>query len=122
MRKCQHARLKEFNKCTKALLRSDTCVFGLTACIGEDPRGRIARACDPVDGKVKTTIQQKCVLLGVSDLSAAFAGCDTDDAAQLAACLDALVKCRVCLALNQANALDRDCDEFDDGVVNGSCP
>ena len=48
--------------------------------------------------------------------------CDTNDAAQLAACLDALVKCQVCLALNQANALNRDCDDFDDGVVNGSCP
>jgi hypothetical protein len=36
-------------------------------------------------------------------------------------CIDTLVECQVCLALNEVDALNRDCDAFDDGVVNGSC-
>ncbi len=28
----------------------------------------------------------------------------------------------LCLALNAADNLDRSCDEFDDGLFNGSCP
>ncbi len=39
----------------------------------------------------------------------------------LATCLDRIVECQACLALNQAEALDRDCDWFDDGIANASC-
>ena len=40
----------------------------------------------------------------------------------LADCLDRLVECQVCLGLNSADGLHRDCDDFDDGLGNGSCP
>ena len=42
--------------------------------------------------------------------------------AELRACLDRLVECEVCLALNQVDEISRDCDELDDGMLNGSCP
>ena len=42
--------------------------------------------------------------------------------ADLGDCLDRLVECRVCLGLNAADALNRDCDDFDDGLTNGTCP
>ena len=54
--------------------------------------------------------------------STAFPGCGTSDPADLAACLDERVECRVCLTLNEADELNRDCDLFDDGAANASCP
>jgi hypothetical protein len=33
-----------------------------------------------------------------------------------------VVECQVCLGLNAADDLVRDCDAFDDGAVNGTCP
>ncbi len=55
------------------------------------------------------------------DLSTAFPGCATENAAELAICLDEVVECRVCLAVNQADDLSVDCELFDDGLVNASC-
>ena len=58
------------------------------------------------------------------EVQAAFPGECSGSAnlADLGDCLDRLVECRVCLGLNAADALSRYCDNFDDGVVNGSCP
>ena len=90
----------------------------LEACMLGDPRGKIAKACV---AKVSAQVQGQCVPESV-DLSSAFPGCDTDDPGELVVCLEQIVKCHVCLGLNAADALNRDCDEFDDGVLNGSCP
>jgi len=38
------------------------------------------------------------------------------------ACVDEQVECRVCQILNQNDGLSIDCDTFDDGQSNGSCP
>ncbi len=127
VKKCQDAKLKEFNKCKKLGLKSETTTgsLGLQGCMGQDPKGKIAKACDPTTGKIKRSIDKKC---GGVDFPGAFPevvaipGCGTNDPAILAACLDQIVECQVCLALNQADNLAQDCDEFDDGVVNGSCP
>ena len=56
-----------------------------------------------------------------TDLPEAFPGCDTNDPGELAACLDRLVECRFCGAVNVVDGLDRDCDLFDDAMANGSC-
>ena len=120
--KCRGGKLKEFNRCKRARLKNGTCAFGLVTCMGQDPKGRSSRACDPASGKIRTTIDKKCTGSGVSDLSAAFPGCGTDDPGQLAACLDVFIECSVCRGLNEADALDRDCDLFDDRELNSSCP
>lgn len=45
------------------------------------------------------------------------------DPNQLVSELDRTVECLACLALNEANALDRECDEVDDGDPNNNtCP
>jgi cysteine-rich repeat protein len=123
VRKCQDAKLKEFNRCTKEGLKDESIQssLDLQACMGVDPKGNIAKACDPVSGTIPSKIDKKCVGKGV-DLLGAFASCDTDDPGELATCLDQIVECQVCLALNEADALDRDCDDFDDEVANESCP
>lgn len=43
------------------------------------------------------------------------------DADELATCAVAVVQCRFCRSLNAFDALDVDCDEFDDGIANDSC-
>lgn len=123
VKKCQDAKLKEFNGCKKDGLKNESIqsFLDLQGCMGRDPKGKIAKACEPVSGTIRSKIDKKCVGKGV-DLLDAFASCDTDDPGELAICLDQIVECQVCLALNEADALDRDCDDFDDGVVNESCP
>lgn len=109
--KCIRARIQEFHRCAKTGLKDGSITAGpaLAECIEKDPRGRIAKACDPVVGRLATkTLAKICVAKGV-DLAEAFPRCDTGDAAELATCLDAAARRRVCLALNQADALERDC-------------
>ena len=89
--------------------------------MGLDLKEKIAKACDPVTGKLRKNITKKCVDKLV-DLSDAFPGCGTDVELDLAQCLDRAVECRVCVALNAADSLFVDCDLFDDGASNASCP
>ena len=122
--KCQKSKLKVFNRCKKTGLKKAVIrkSVDLEGCWGDDPRDVVARACDPVNGKLATRVLPKsCVSRGV-DLSSAFPGCSTDDSEDLAMCVDEIVECRVCVALNQADDLALDCELLDDGVENSSCP
>lgn len=117
--KCRSAHLKAFNKCKKDGLKSADNWFDepsdLKLCMGSDPKGKIAKTCNT---KLTDTITKKCPSPAV-DTDAAFPECAGRD---LVECLNESVRCRVCLALNEADAIDRDCDEFDDNASNGSCP
>ena len=119
-KKCQDAKLAEFNSCKKAGLKDATVHDALTLadCMGQDPKGKIAKACQT---KLKAKLDSKCA--ETLDL---FPGCNEPSAPsntqELADCLDRLVECRVCLGLNAADNLGRNCDQFDDGAFNGSCP
>jgi len=120
LKKCQDTKLKEFNACKKAGLK-DGSIFspaGLAACMGQDPKGKIIKACDT---KLSDTLGKKC---GSAVIATTFpGGCSgSDNLTILGQCLDRLVECRVCLGLNAADALNRNCDEFDDGLANASCP
>jgi cysteine-rich repeat protein len=124
--KCQDAKLKAFNRCKKNGLKGKVAPPGadlpfddrsdLALCMGYDPKGKIPKFCNT---KLAEKINEGCA--GV-DTVVAFPPCNTADRGQLRTCLDELVECQVCLALNAADDLVRDCDAFDDGAVNGSCP
>ncbi len=124
VKKCQDTKLAVFNKCKKDGLKGKP---GLTfveaadveACMGQDPKLKVDRACSPATGKIFKAIDKTCD--GVASLSATVAGCGSDDPAVVSACLNRLVECRVCLALNAVDGLSRDCDDFDDGLANLSC-
>ena len=90
----------------------------LEKCMGHDPKHKIEKACiTQLDDK----IDKSCAGL---DYATLFPGNCSGEAtlSDFERCVDRLVECRVCLALNQADGLNRDCDDFDDGMANGSCP
>ena len=132
--KCQDRKLKGFNKCKKSGMKANRRTSPLRvpdpndvpfdqpehfeACMGFDPRGRLDKLCNL---KLVERFNQRCASL---NLGALFAGdcVGTPTLPTLATCLEALVECRACTALNEADALARDCDLFDDGLANASCP
>jgi len=124
-KKCQQVKLKVFNKCKKDGLKGRSAPadadlpfddrLDLGRCVGADPRGQIAKVCG---AKLAEKISDHCS--GV-DTSLAIPGCGFADLAQLATCVNRRVGCELCLSLNAVDNLVRDCDDFDDGLSNGSC-
>lgn len=108
------AKVKAFAGCKKSRLKDGTIsdATSLEACLGFDLGGRIFKAIQ----KLADTVARRCQ--GI-DLAAAFpGGCPPLD---FATCVDQRVECRVCLMLNAMDAMNADCDLFDDGVPNGTC-
>ncbi len=93
------------------------CISGRIDSIAGDPKGKITKAV----AKLVRTIAKKCA--GV-DMADAFPGTCAGRAliGEFAQCLDERVECRVCLMLNDLDAISADCDLFDNGVADASCP
>jgi len=123
IQKCRDAKLKEFQKCTRQGIKDGSIGSSLAmqTCMGRDEKGKIAKACDPTTGKLRGVVEKNCAAKGV-DLTDSFPGCATTDSAALAVCVDGLIRCRVCRALNDAGALSHSCDMLDDDSLNDSCP
>ena len=120
VKKCQDTKLKVFNECKKTALRDPNVeATDLEDCIFVDPEGSVARGC--ID-KVAAQVRSQCTRREV-DLSTAFPGIGLTDPNEVVSELDRNVECLSCLAVNQADELNRDCDDADDGVDNNdSCP
>lgn len=128
-KKCFAARLKEYAKCVKSGLKdgSITGAAGLAACVGADPKGKIAVACDlgvfgdkKLDG-VRKSLAKQCIGIDVAP-GAVFAACASTTGVEDAhACIEPRVACRACRTSEAASAVAVPCDEIDDGIVNGSC-
>ncbi len=108
--RCQDVRLKRFNKCKTGGLDDGSIgdASGLEACIRRNLRG-VARAvprCWHFGA-----FQKKCA---TTDILRAFPGeCGIPEPFGpfgLFTCLDPLINRRVCLALNEVDGLNRDCD------------
>lgn len=113
------AKRREFNYCKTNRLRIDTIRSGasLQDCLAQvlaDPRGKIAKRLARLDA----VVADYC---GGTDLAAAFPGA-CSARADLVACLEEQVDCHLCRMLNVVDALQEDCDLYDDGATNGSCP
>ena len=135
--KCQDTKLKEFNKCKKQALKGGVSTPRelSNACLGlngsgpgqPDPGGKIAKTCNPALGVFPPSKLAKAVLKNCTSKSVAletvFPGtCASADDQAVADCVEAKVECAVCTTLNTFESTVRNCDEFDDGVSNGSCP
>jgi glucose/arabinose dehydrogenase len=121
--RCSARRVKEFDRCKTAGLKDASVKSAetLAACLDADPHGKVAAACDDATGVLATKVLPKCVAKAVN-LATAFPGCGASDAAGLAACADRAGRCAACRALSAADALDADCDLYDDGAADASCP
>ena len=119
-------RWKTFRKCKKSTINTiDDDVALVGACLGPpqvDASGKIVK----LDLKLANKIDSKCISKGVLPVGSAFPGgrCSDEVDANFAACVSARTACRFCLAINQADDIDPplDCDLFDDGATNLSCP
>lgn len=110
--------LKEFLRCKKGGLKdasicSPADLEDCLAIVAEDARGKIAKTVD----KLRSAVAKDC--LGVS-LEATFPG-DCAQAQDFSGCVNELVQCRACNTVNGMDGIDASCDEFDDGVANGTC-
>jgi len=121
--KCEKKRVREFNRCKKKGLGDGSIedADDLTACLAADPKGKVARLCDPEQGKARRALDKRCADKGVA-LETAFPGCSSADPAAVASCLDRAQRCHLCLALDLADSLGASCDLFDDDAANASCP
>jgi len=121
---CIDAHQREFRSCKKAGLRGGnpakqppgtenpfTTIADLDACLGFDPKGRLARACEQ---KITKTVSRTCE--GV-DPNLAFPGGSGDPASDL----ESWARCLSCQAQATTDGLTVDCDLFDDGLEDGSC-
>jgi cysteine-rich repeat protein len=112
--------LKEFNSCKKTGLKDGTVTSNanLEDCLGADPKQKISGAA----GKLTDTVTKSCD--GVS-LGSSFPGeCSgaAGSAASLGACIADAADCRACLVMRQMDGLNLECDAYDNGVLDGSCP
>jgi hypothetical protein len=119
------AHWKAFRKCKKdqfSLITGDADLVSM--CLGppqNDPRGLITTARIRLSDKVQT----QCVSDGVSPVGAELPGaCSAAADNDFADCVAERVACRFCEAANRADAIvpPLDCDGFDDGASNASCP
>lgn len=117
---------KTFLKCKKGALKDgalsaatlEDCVDddGTADSIAADAKGKIAKRV----AKLDDAIAKSCA--GVSTARALPGACAGRAGTALADCLAERVACRACLTLNLVDGLAVDCDAFDDGQHNLSCP
>lgn len=131
--KLADAMLKEYLGCMKRGLKDETITAGagLDACldvIHTDVRSRISKSVERVEKKLASATCTATPSTFFPELDGPGELCDLyglavpPGATDLATCLRNRMKCRVCRIVNGAQALSRDCDQFDDGSVNGTCP
>lgn len=140
--KCASVRLKEFNKCKKSGLRSAggqppaiqsevelsaecLTVGGDPSTAQPDPRFKIAKLCYSlgilVDDDNIEKVLDRCQNRNGVPTSVAVPGCDALPTATRI-CIRDSIACRACKSMVATDALSRDCDLFDNGTVDGSCP
>jgi hypothetical protein len=117
-------RWKSLFKCKKASIAGlATEVAFVAACLGppQPDFGNIPKRQD----KLASTIQSLCLNKGVTPLATVFPGtCAAEADPDYASCLGERVACRFCIGAIESDDITAplDCDLFDDGVSNTSCP
>jgi pimeloyl-ACP methyl ester carboxylesterase len=120
------AKQAEFERCAKAVLKSGAgTIEALGNCLTDPAQpGSVA-----ADTKHKLAKQREKLAKAATEGCAGVASdnplpgaCVGQLGADLADCVDAVVECRVCLTLRAVHGLTEDCDSFDNGASDGSCP
>ena len=112
------AQTKELKSCISAGYSDGSFEDALTmgSCVGEDRNGKV----DSSRKKIETAVKSQCK--DESQFSSWFPGdCSGSDSDSLADCIIAQVNCATCDFTNAMHDLFVNCDEYDNGVVDGSC-
>jgi cysteine-rich repeat protein len=129
--KCLDERMKGFYSCKKRRFRARLLgkAEDLVSCLDDDPWGRIAKACDPITGRIPTRDLNRSCLRQNIDLSEAFPGCERYPGSgvtdwRLLNCVDSAARCRVCRAVQAADRLEGliDCDDYDNSFYQNCTP
>jgi len=131
--KVADAMLKVFLDCMKSGLKDGTIADGaaLEACLDSitlDARGRVAKAVGRLQSKLESSACPATpgdlfpVLDGPGELCDRYGLTLPLNAANLASCLGKRMACRVCRIVNGSNGFDHNCDLFDDGSIDATCP
>jgi hypothetical protein len=115
-------KMKVFVGCKKAAMKAalpsnlQSLQEPVMDCIRDDEKGKISKG----RKKFADKVTGKC---GESDWSTLFPNkCkDVADLAAAADCVDQLIECRFCQALESLDGMLLNCDLFDDGQMNGTC-
>ncbi len=83
-----------------------------------DPKGKIAKRV----GKLSTDTDKNCAAVTRPPLFPGACSVVATTIGDFVDCVEAATECRVCKALNASDGTATDCDLFDDGVANNSCP
>jgi len=117
-------RWKAFRLCKKKNIDSIADDASLvTTCLGPpqpDPGLKLSKS----EAKLDKVVNQ-CIGHGVTPIGPSFAGLCTGAAdGAFAGCVEARIRCRFCFGVNGADDISPplDCDLFDDGSANSSCP
>ncbi len=118
---------KTYQGCRKTALKGgatsgaalDDCLAdaGTPGSVAADTKGKLAKRM----AKLADTVGKRCAA-PVRTALALPGACAGLGGAPLAACIAARVQCRVCETLRRTDDLAVDCDQFDDGQQNLSCP
>ncbi len=96
----------------------------VTTCLGPpqpDTSNKIAKS----TARLAKAVSRRCIDRGAVPLSTVFPGaCASETDADYPACIGRQVACRFCRGARDADDIvaPLDCDVFDDGTANGSCP
>jgi len=121
-----NAQLGTFLRCAKGALKDGAgspsalglCLTdaGVPGSVAADPKSKLAKRV----AKLGEKIDKRC---DGALAEAPFPGqCAGLSGAALASCGAEVARCRVCLSVEATHGLDADCDAFDDGDADASCP
>jgi hypothetical protein len=93
----------------------------ILAFLAADPQERVSKASLKLEEKSVLKCGDSGVVTPLADMFLGQCGGSVDPS-QLAACAIEQTRCRFCESLNAFDGLGIDCDDFDDGAANLSCP
>ena len=115
--KLLQAKLNAFGKCTKDGLARGTVISPgtLADCLSAAKAVADARL-----AKLVTVIER--AMAKSCPYSSYLQGCGDQSSGAIAACMDRIADCRACEFVAGVDGTTPDCDTFDDGALNDSCP
>lgn len=117
-----------FVRCKKQMLETAASSADVARCIDDpgtagsiaaDSAGKIQKAVTSLGEKIARTCDEPGV---TATAFASHATCAGRQGQALASCIDEVTNCRVCQTLNGIDDLSVDCDLFDNGAADASCP